>query len=166
MEPPVRHTLYPPAHHRDRIARLLDHVGANAELAEAPPEDPSGTDRETVLLTGVNELEGCAEIFVREVGEDVVKEVRKVLRRFCLEHVSTINLFLSLENPHSARITEELERLGFFFAGILPESRIGDALILQYLNNVDLDYDGLTLVTDVARELLAYVRARDPNRIE
>jgi len=56
--------------------------------------------------------------------------------------------------------------MGFFFAGILPRTRIGDALILQFLNNVDLDYDKITVVSDAAKEILNYIRTRDPNSVD
>ena len=56
--------------------------------------------------------------------------------------------------------------MGFFFAGILPESRIGDALILQYLNNVRLEYDKIQLLSDISKELLNYIKERDPNIID
>ena len=62
-------------------------------------------------------------------------------------------------------MTAEFEKLGFFFAGILPESRMGDVLILQYLNNVEFDYDKMHILTDLAKELSAYIKAHDPNII-
>jgi hypothetical protein len=37
---------------------------------------------------------------------------------------------------------------------------------LQYLNNVSLDYDKILLVSDVAKELLTYIKALDPNIID
>ena len=60
-------------------------------------------------------------------------------------------------------MTAEFEKLGFFFAGVLPCARIGDTLILQYLNNVDLDYEKIAAYSDIAKELLGYIRAHDPN---
>jgi serine/threonine-protein kinase RsbW len=58
-----------------------------------------------------------------------------------------------------------VEDLGFFFAGILPEGFAdGNALILQYLNNVPFDYDTVRVESPVALELLAYIRAHDPNQ--
>jgi hypothetical protein len=39
---------------------------------------------------------------------------------------------------------------------------IGDSLLLQYLNNVIVDYDNLVLFSPMAREIRDYVRARDP----
>ena len=75
-------------------------------------------------------------------------------------------MFLKLTDPRTYWLTAEIEKMGFFFAGILPESRIGDALILQYLNNVPLEYDKIELLSDLSRELLNYIKERDPNIID
>jgi len=53
--------------------------------------------------------------------------------------------------------------IGFFFAGILPAAAPrGDALILQYLNNLSIDYDQIHVASDAAKELISYIRLRDP----
>ena len=95
-----------------------------------------------------------------------MKLVKKEIRAYCVQGIAAINLFLPLEDAFTGSLTAELESLGFFFAGILPESRIGDALILQYLNNVELDYDKIVLVSDMAKELLRYIRIQDPNILD
>ena len=160
MEAPRRLTLYVPAHHRDMVAKLYRNLGVEHDfdapsLATPPPGAPE-------ILSSVNPAEGCAEIFVARYGDRVVREVRKLLRGFCLRQVAAINLFLNLEDPATFLLTQEFEKLGFFFAGILPCARVGDALILQYLNNVDLDYSKIAAYTETAKEILAYIQARDP----
>ncbi len=161
---PKKLTLYPPAHHADMVAKLYRNLGAGHEYAVSV-QGPEPTC-EPGILTGTNQSEGCAEIFVRRYGRDVVREVRRLLRGFCLEHYAAINIFLNLEDPATYYLTGEFEKLGFFFAGILPGARIGDTLILQYLNNVDLDYSRITAYSDTAKEMLAYIRARDPNTVD
>ncbi len=161
---PKKLTLYPPPHHREMVAKLYRNIGADHEyVAQAGEPDLTG---ESEILSGTNPSEGCAEIFVRRCGRDVVREVRRLLRGFCLQNYAAINLFLGLGSPTTFHLTTEFEKLGFFFAGILPRARIGDVLILQYLNNVDLDYDKITAYTDAAKEILAYIRARDPNLVD
>jgi len=161
METPPRLTLYPPPHHKEMVARLYHHLGTEHDYAtpsvEAPPEVASD------IKTGINESEGCAEIFVARGGRDLVREVRRLLRGFCLKQVAAINLFLNMQDPATYWFTEELEKLGFFFAGILPRARVGDTLILQYLNNVDLDYGKIVAYSEMAQKILAYIRAHDPN---
>ncbi|MCX6930322.1 MAG: ATP-binding protein [Verrucomicrobia bacterium] len=163
LEMPKPITLYAPAHHRDMLAKLYQNLGATPNWGTPPATPVSLPESGSEITTDVNHSESCAEIYVKRYGQNIVREVRNHLRRFCLEQTSCINLFLNLEDPATQSLTGEFERMGFFFAGILPCARIGDTLILQYLNNVDLDYEKIAAYSDVAKELLAYIRAHDPN---
>ncbi len=160
METPRRLTLYAPAHHRDMVAKLYRNLAVEHDF-ETPLATPPVAGAPEIL-SSVNPAEGCAEIFVARYGDGVVREVRKLLRGFCLQQVAAINLFLNLEDPATFLLTQEFEKLGFFFAGILPCARVGDSLILQYLNNVDLDYSKIAAYTETAKEILAYIQAHDP----
>lgn len=167
LQEPPKLTLYIPKHHREIIEKLYKNIGAADHTYIEP--DKASLDlagKKSDIKTGVNYAEGCAEIFIAKYGEETVKEVKKLLRRYCLEQIAAINLFVSLEDPATYFLTSELEKQGFFFAGILPGSRIGDALILQYLNNVDFDYSKVTAYTDMAKEILAYIKKSDPNAEE
>ncbi len=161
---PKKLRLYAPAHHRELVEKLYRNIGADHEYAV--PTAESALAGESVILTGTNQAEGCAEIFIRRCGKDVVLEVRRLLRGFCLQQYAAINLFLNLEEPSTYHLTAEFEKLGFFFGGILPCGRIGDTLILQYLNNVDLDYSKIIAYSGVAKEMLAYIRVHDPNLVD
>lgn len=161
LVPPPRLRLYPPAHHRALVEKIYQHLGAAHDYAVPPAPVPAFGPTE--ISISENASEGCAEMLVMKGGVDPVREIRCRLRALCLKGMAAINLFLSLEDPATAHITGELEKHGFFFAGILPRSRVGEALILQYLNNVDLDYSKICAHTDMAKEILAYIQARDPN---
>jgi serine/threonine-protein kinase RsbW len=39
----------------------------------------------------------------------------------------------------------------------------GDALILQYLNNVPIDYKEINVVSDMAYRILSHIKAHNPN---
>jgi serine/threonine-protein kinase RsbW len=84
------------------------------------------------------------------------------VRDLCLKHVAAIQLFLPLTDPLTYSLTEEFEAMEFFFSGILPMSCVGDSLILQYLNDVVIDYDKIVLYTDLAKEIRDYVKSHDP----
>ena len=143
------------------IARLYTNLGASHCFTEPPKSTPLPTG-ESVIETEVNMAESCAEIHVKSFGEQAVRDVKAILRDLCLKQVAAINLFLNLEDPATYSLTKDLEQLGFFFAGILPNAGVGETLILQYLNNVPLDYGKIHAYTDMAKELLVYVRERDP----
>ncbi len=163
MHEPSTLELYPPDHHREMIVKLYESLGASHQFPQPGSQDVSFKTNVSAIHTGLNELEGCGEIYVLNYGENIIREIRLTLRNFCVQHISAINLFLKLTDPLTFHLTEEFEKMGFFFAGILPETMIGDALVLQYLNNVEFDYDKLVIYLDSTKEILAYIRTHDPN---
>lgn len=166
LQPPAKKTLYVPDHHREMTEKLFKNIGAPHEFVSNQIYDISDVLPESRISTSLNELESCAEIIVEEFGHDTVVQLKRLVRYFNISQVAAINLFLRLDDPLICSLTPEIEKLGFFYAGILPESRTGDVLILQYLNNVDFDYDKVHLLTDVAKELLLYIKKHDPNIIQ
>jgi len=162
-EHPRRRTLYVPPQHRAMIARLYENIQADHDLANPSSEAPAFDGEESRIETSVFASEHCGEIWVSRYGARVVREVRTILRDLCLRQIAAVNLFLPLEDPTTWFVTAELENLGFFFAGILPETYLGDVLILQYLNNVDLDYGKIQIYAPIAQDILAYIQTRDPN---
>lgn len=162
LEQPSPRRIYAPPHHAAMIARILEHIAAPHVLAP-PTEPPAFPDSTSRIDTKVYPLENCALVSVHHYGSEIVREVRIILRELCLKQVAAIALFLPLDDPITCFVTAELEKLGFFFAGIQPETGSGDSLILQYLNNIPLDYAKVQAYSDLARDLLAYIRNHDPN---
>ena len=163
LSAPAPLVLYAPAHHRDMIKRLYAHAGAQHRFAEPDPGQNALQPGASVMETGVNMSESCADITLRRCGSQAPRELQALVRELCLKQIATINLFIRLEDPSAFSMTAEFEKLGFFFAGILPCGDIGDTLILQYLNNVPLDYNKLRLHTAMAHDILAYIKQCDPH---
>jgi hypothetical protein len=59
-------------------------------------------------------------------------------------------------------MTSSFEGLGFFNSGIMPGASGKNRILLQYLNNQVLNYDSLNIASDVGKELLTYIKERDP----
>ena len=163
LSPPDPLTLYPPPHHLDMVRKLYDNIGARNHCF-SKPENPEAAFSDEIAVIGTEFLatENCAEIHLFRYGGNVLREIKKTVRDLCLKHVAAIQLFLPLEDPLTCLLTEEFEAMGFFFSGILPMSCTGDSLILQYLNNVVIDYDKIVLHTEVARDIRDYIRDHDP----
>lgn len=158
--------VYAPPHHEDMIRRLYAELGAEIRLMRNEDSDAVDVPGESTVSVKVTGTLNYAAIEVEQYGSDVVREVHKTLRELKLKRLDVINLFLDLGNPRTYDLTSEFESLGFFFAGILPAAfPRGDALILQYLNNVEADYDDIQTAGDSARELVSYIRSHDPNQI-
>ena len=166
LVPQVAYQLYVPEQHTEMIRKIYTNLGADHQFVVPGPGAAELENAESVIKTGINDLEGCAEIFIESYGKDILKVMRRTVREFCLKQLAAIDLFISLKDPATYAMTAEFEKMGFFFAGILPESKVGDALILQYLNNVELDYNKIHLVSDLSKEMLGYIRSHDPNLID
>ncbi len=163
LEQPGPRRIFAPPHHREMIGRILEHIAAPHVLVAPPQNPPALAAQASRIDTKVYPLENCAMIKVHGYGSDCVREVRRILRELCLKQLAAIDLFLPLDDPTTAFITAELEKLGFFFAGIQPETGRGDALVLQYLNNIPFDYAKVHASSDLAQDLLAYIKKHDPN---
>jgi hypothetical protein len=87
--------------------------------------------------------------------------------RVCAEILRrAIFLYLDLTDPRAAVLTPEIEEMGFFYAGTLPYGLRGrDALILQYLDNLRIDYGLIRVYSPWGREIIRYVMEHDPDRL-
>jgi len=131
--------LYPPQAHLDIVRALYRNLSAEHRFPGPAGNLPCLSEGPSEIETEVFGPEGCAEVRIIDPRKEIVREVRRILRDLCLKQISAVQLFLRLEDPNTFFLGPEFETMGFFFAGIMPGEMAGDALILQYLNNVPFD---------------------------
>ena len=146
-------------------ARIYAELGHQPELVDSEPDKagihagPSLYDVE--LHPGLS----FAAISFNRYGRGALTDLQSELHKLQRQKTEILHLKLPLSHPPTARIVPALEALGFFFAGILPGALPdSDALILQYLNNVAVDYGKIEAVSEIGRELVAYVRRSNPQK--
>ncbi len=167
LKKPEGLVLYPPPHHKHFIAELYGNLGVFPQLAEPNacrleyPEGPSALETKTALFAP----EGFAVIEVKQYGRDIVQNVSRELAKLRLQRYDAVELNLDLADPLTCRITEEFERLGFFFGGILPGGSGRETFTLQYLNNMVIDYDRIKVYSGMGRATLDYIKEHDPNYV-
>ena len=162
--PPVK--LYPPVKHSRQIAALYRGLGIDATCLEAKPGDIPQSASDIIIQTSHDTVLNSAHIEVLQYGDSrqVLREIKAYLHKFCIGKVDAIFLHLDLTAPQTALLAKDFERMGFFFAGILPGGRSGrETLIMQYLN-MDLDYGQVLLSADDAKNLLQYIGRNDPHK--
>ena len=164
LSPMNKAKIYAPLHHADMISQIYEHLGVSTEVFQ-PDSRLEKLNEKTVL-----ELEYDPSLIVfltiKEYGLNVTGEVGRMLKKLCLERIETIYLALPLNSPHTAVLTSEFEKLGFFFCGIMPRLEKRDQLILQYLNNQVIDYSQIRIYTEIGQRLLAYIKRLDPNQMK
>ena len=162
--PPASLSIYAPPHHSSMITALYKGLGVAPKIKTAVPTKAEKTASPFAIRINLVGPLNFARIIVDRYGKNINDELRTKVKELCLKKIEILNLYLNLSDPLTCTYTEQFEQLGFFFAGILPGGLSkGDALILQYLNNVPLDYDAVQVKSATAKKLLAYVRERDPN---
>jgi hypothetical protein len=118
------------------------------------------------IETAIFEPEGLGTVRVKQSGPNIVAEVKSIQKEPCLKHYDVIELSLDLADPGACGFTPEFEKLGLFLGGIFPGVSGRDMLMLQYLNNVAVDYERIELHWEMGQEILAYIHSNDPNLIE
>lgn len=158
LEPPGRRPLFLPERHADFLLGVVRRLGL--EPLEVSPGSPP--DAPTILDVRANKLRAGAILGVERQGPDTFDRIRE-----CQEHlVDTgfveLSLMLDLADPRTPVLVGRLEEKGFFLSGVLPRTRCGDALVMQYLHDVRLDYDAIQVASEYGRALREYVRSCDP----
>ena len=158
VSPAPRRRVWLPPHHAGIIRELWRACGLEREgrIPEPAPESA-----QTHLEVKVRPEWGHAFIAVEEAGADLVEQVHRQLEELCAQELKCIYLDLPLARAPAVARCAELEGLGFFFAGLLPEMHpSGDVLRLQYLHHLNLDLERVVLVSELGRRLMAYIRER------
>jgi serine/threonine-protein kinase RsbW len=162
LVPAPQRTICPPVKHRDMILALYEYLGIEpVEQAPAAPE-AIAFDPQSRLRVKIVDTMNYARMVIENYGRDIVREVSQNMNALCLKHMEVVSLYLDLSDPRTGPVSGQLEELGFFFAGVLPGimPNKSDALILQYLNNVAVDYDAVQTHSAMAKKLLVYVSDR------
>jgi anti-sigma regulatory factor (Ser/Thr protein kinase)/GNAT superfamily N-acetyltransferase len=163
LEDPHEISIHPPPRHSEIILNLYKGVGQRP-IAVTPEEAATApTESESIIHTLTIKPLDLARIRIERYGANVFTEVKAGLRELCVRRFDVIHLYLNLFDPNTYHFAQQFEELGFFFAGILPGRSSGDELILQYLNNVSMDYEKIKVASERGQELLAYIREHDPN---
>ena len=151
-------------HHREMIEKIfknLERKFSYISPAKYPAELPEAPSSLSVQVVTYDK---SAKIKVNAYGVDILDQTIGALKRLCQDKIEVIYLYLNMAAPYTAMLAKDFEAMGFFFAGIMPGPVKGDKLILQYLNNVKLDYEKIHLYSDFSKELLSYIKALDPNQ--
>ncbi|MBN1345574.1 MAG: GNAT family N-acetyltransferase [Phycisphaerae bacterium] len=156
--------VFPPPRHAHVIERLYENAGISVNTRDGGSNDKP---RQCELHTRKIAMLNTGMIEVSAAGDDCMAEIKRAWRSLCLDKTDAIYAHLDLEDPATPAICSGLEDIGFFLAGILPDGLRGrDALILQYLNNLRIDFDRIKLHSTAANELLDYIRQLEPSAKE
>jgi serine/threonine-protein kinase RsbW len=155
---PLTRQVFPPLRHEGMVRRVYEHAGLPRAVRCASEEGPpAGLPAQALLDVAVRTDHNEAFLRVRQFGLDLERQVAFRLRELAEQRLDCVYLDLPLGDPATAFFAGKLENQGLFFGGVIPEIADGDALRLQFLNNVAVDAAQIQLASDFGKELLAYV---------
>jgi hypothetical protein len=149
--------VYAPPRHHEIVGQTLALCELRGTLAVPPPD--AELEPCTQFHLEVNRDHNLALITVDVPGADleaaIAAERRHLFHHFGLD---AIYVDLPLEQPATALVADDLERLGVSYAGVFPNNRTdGDVLRMQSLHRVRVKADDVAVASDHGRELLEYV---------
>lgn len=157
LHPPESLKLFAPAQHESIIEKIYNHLGVEVNFIQKSDFE-NELPLEATIIINTEPHNQVGKIRVQKYGKNVINKVESILKDLCMDRMETIYLFLNLHSPGTQKFVNDFEKLGFFFAGILPGSEGNDQLILQYLNNYKIDFDKLQIAGDMAKEILGYIK--------
>lgn len=154
--------VYVPPRHHEIVGQTLALCELRGTLATPPPE--AELAERTELHVEVDADHNLALLTVTVPGADLATAVGAERRHlFHRRGLDAIYVDLPLEQPATALVADDLERLGVSYAGVFPNHRTdGDVLRMQSLHRVRVKADDIAVASDHGRELLDYVLADLP----
>jgi GNAT superfamily N-acetyltransferase len=154
--------VYAPERHHEIVGQTLALCELRGSLSVPPPDcELAPRSQIEVEVDGDHNL---ALITVRVPGADLEEAIAAERHHlFHRANLDAIYVDLPLEQPATALVADDLERLGVSYAGVFPNSRTdGDVLRMQSLHRVRVKADDIAVASDHGRELLDYVLADLP----
>jgi len=156
--PDERRNIYPPPRHANFIEKIFGAAKIDVAVGDPGNSSKAAVEEPTIIESRKIGTFNVAEIIVNKYGINAEHELRDRLRLYCLEKTDTIFLYLNLSDPATYYFAGEFEKAGFFFSGIIPDYRRGfDAMVLQYLNNVEIDFGKIKINSEIGKLILDYV---------
>lgn len=147
-------TLYVPPHHHQIVATTFSLLSAELVWGNEAPPDVHTVQSNIALKT---DSYSGATITVKEYGEGYALTIKKLVKGLCYDGVIAIYVQLPLSDPTTQSAILEMEKIGFYYCGIMPGSNGNNIFIMQYLNNYPFDYSVLRLDSAFGRELASYI---------
>lgn len=154
--------IYLPSHYKNILSGIFDCLDISAQFNTEETIPAAGKSE---IIVNTDSVLNISDVEVCCIGSDFMNELRKILHSLCLKHIDAIFLHISIEDAEAPCIIEQAEQSGFFFCGILPFGLNNrHELIMQYMNNLDIDYDNIKPYSRHAAGILDCIKTAAADR--
>jgi serine/threonine-protein kinase RsbW len=158
---PGEYTVYPPQLHKEMLKEIYEGLGIERSFGHVDAAKRTLFPDESEIHLSIKPLHKTASIELKRYGEDMISRIKAKRLELGDKGFSSIFLDLDLKDPLTPEAAERFEKIGFFFAGLLPDYYGGDALRLQYYLT-EVDYGEISTFSGFADKLKGYVKGQDP----
>lgn len=145
--------VYAPPRHREMIAKIYAQLGIEIDMRDGEPASGNGD-----LHVEVVRAEGYATIDVAAAGPATGDQLAQAVAD--LRHIARLGAVyvnLPLDEPATPELCETVERLGFYFCGVVPWAMHGRDVLRMQQPLTRIDLTGVTVIGDFGEELKVYI---------
>lgn len=150
--------IYAPEQHKEMIEKTYNHLGLIRTFNNIKDIPTEFTTDESEVEISVKTEWNQLHIHIKHPGKDLALRIRNILRQSAIIGVTVTYISLPLTNPSTIEIVNILEKLGFYYSGVMPyEIKGNDCIRMQYLadNNITSQY--IITESDWGNEIKKYV---------
>jgi len=150
-------TIYLPLRHTEIVLEMFRSFKISVRCGES---SAGPTNEQSRIHVEVVPVLNIAEVEIGSIGVDIVPELQANIHTLCLKHIDMIFLHIDMEEPSSPFVVQQCEKMGFFFSGVLPFGMNNrHEIILQYMNNININFDIIKPYSQNAVDILQYVKS-------
>ncbi|MFR4649210.1 MAG: GNAT family N-acetyltransferase [Megamonas funiformis] len=153
-------TIYLPPLYKDIIKYIFNNININVIYIEDKDViNNISYNKYSSFYIKIHKNLGNANIIVKNFGNDFLSKIKYILKiLISKDNIKSVLLFLSLNVIESSIYIESLINIGFVFAGVLSDTTVGEALILQYINVEVLDINDIKCLSEESKYILKYIK--------
>ena len=152
----AKSSIYIPARHQGIIREIMKRAKLDVECLTANAEEMPESN--SLIQTEILPSRQYAEFTTKKTGKDFIAELRKQTQYVRQNGVVTADLILPTAQPFAMGWDENLNRIGYFFCGIKPDTDGTWNLVYTNLLYQAFDFDKLQLFAEDSKELCRYVK--------
>ncbi|MEG1563976.1 MAG: hypothetical protein RR365_09665 [Bacteroides sp.] len=150
-------SVYAPPQHRAMIEKTYHHLGLRRTFIDAAIPTEFKEEKSEVTMTVKTEWNQL-HIHIEHPGRDLSLRIRNILRQSAISGIAVTYLSLPLTSVSTLGIVNILERIGFYYAGVMPYELGGnDSIRMQYLTDNHLMAHYIIAESDWGKEIKKYV---------
>jgi hypothetical protein len=147
--------IFIPSKHNTIVKKLFDSISLVPNISNKTLK-PIRTDTQFNIENFVKEF--LVEIKVESFGNNLYQNLKKILKRYSVDGYKTIHLHIPLNKPLPETLESDLNKLGFFFSGVIAKSIDRWYILYATIEYQKFDFNKIVLYKDLAKDLFNYIK--------